>query len=130
MPNLQTYKLHSHKDHRGELLSNLNKDLGENVRHFFIATINPGKSRGNHYHKRKKEWFIILGGKAKIILTNVETKKTKEYPIASEDSLVYEMDVNTIHTIKNISKTPITLIALVNEFFDKEDPDTFTSKDL
>src|SRR3990172_10884440 len=124
MLKLKTIPLEAHHDRRGLLLGNSSKNMGKQIRHFFIATINPGESRGNHYHHHKKEWFIILGGKARMDLTDIADKKRKSYIIDSDEHLAYEMPPKIIHAIKNISKKPIILIALVNEFLDKNNPDT------
>lgn len=125
MIDIKTFPLEVHQDHRGLLLGNLDKDLGKQIQHFFVATINPGKSRGKHYHNKKKEWFIILGGKVKLDLVDIKSNEKRSIILDSNDHLIYEMPPGIVHSFKNISKTTITLLALVNEFLNKNKPDTY-----
>ena len=40
-------------------------------------TINPGKTRGNHFHFTKVERFFALSGKGKIVYKNINSGKQK-----------------------------------------------------
>ena len=123
---MKKFLLKKHGDNRGSLVeSTLPSDIFDKIKHFFISKSAPGVVRGNHYHKHKREWFYLLQGKAKIRLYNLETKQKEEHILLDQNIDVIEMEPNVVHTITNIGENEMILLALVNEKFDKDNPDTF-----
>lgn len=45
---------------------------------FHITSINPGKERGNHFHKNATEWIFFLGGKATLLWRKVGGKSVNK----------------------------------------------------
>jgi UDP-2-acetamido-2,6-beta-L-arabino-hexul-4-ose reductase len=88
---VKTKKLKIHFDERGWLAEILREDeIKEKIKQVYVATIEPGKIRGNHYHLKRKEWFFILKGEGKLYLKNPKTKRKKILKISEKAKRVVE----------------------------------------
>ena len=77
--NLETRNLMpivQHKDERGFFSELIRTDIGGQ---FSYSTTLPGITRGNHFHTRKIERFMVIGGKAKISLRKIGSKKVYDF---------------------------------------------------
>ncbi len=91
-----------------------------------LLIINPGCSRGGHYHSRKEEWFCCIRGCCRMDLMNMHSKARKY--IVQDDSKREFIKVEPfwIHTLTNLSNVvTCDLIIIISEKFDVSDPDTF-----
>ena len=123
---MKKFPLKKHSDERGILTeSTLPLEVFDDIKHFFISKSEPGIIRGNHYHKRKREWFYLLQGKAQIYLYDLRSKEKTEYLVSDQNPEMVEMEPNVVHAIKNIGENEMILLALVNEKFNYDDSDTF-----
>jgi dTDP-4-dehydrorhamnose 3,5-epimerase-like enzyme len=92
-------------DERGTLIQCLTKnELKANGSFIDFGTIYGGniirnKIRGNHYHKNKEEYFIILKGKAKVYLEDINTKERLEGIIMSVGDRI-RVGKNIAHAIR------------------------------
>ena len=48
---------------------------------FHIASIKPGKERGNHFHENATEWIFFLGGKATLLWRKVGGKSVNKIEV-------------------------------------------------
>lgn len=94
----------------------------------FFSTSMPGVIRGNHYHKRKIEYFCVIEGIARIKLRNRDTNEVKECIVSGEAPEIVEMTINWTHNIQNISEGEMKLLVWANEVFNINDPDTFAEE--
>ena len=60
--NIKDFKI-NYKDERGIIKDLIQK---KNINAITYITINKGKVRGNHYHKKTIQWNYILSGKLKV----------------------------------------------------------------
>jgi len=118
-------KLEIKRDERGDLIE-VFKIPG--VGQIFYATTKPGAIRGNHYHKRKKEYFCIIEGEAKIRLRNRDNNEVEEHIVSGDRPEIIEMKINWTHNIENIGDTEMKLLAWTNEIFNPENPDTYAEE--
>lgn len=125
---IETIKLSKNVDERGNLLANTREDIMHEVKHFFVSRSVPGAVRGNHYHKHKTEWFLIIQGTCEIKVKDMETEEEERLTISDNDSVLVSMVPGKAHAMKNIGDNELILLALVNEVLDKEDPDTYPYK--
>lgn len=115
------------RDHRGWLAEIIrpedvyNKTFGQ----VLVTTASPGKVKGNHYHKRKTEWYCVISGKGLLSLRDNSTKKVVDIEVNGHDMKLIEIPPNHFHSIKNIGDKDMYLLAYVNEPFDPKDPDIF-----
>jgi dTDP-4-dehydrorhamnose 3,5-epimerase-like enzyme len=93
-----------HKDDRGSITGLLNFGQWEELN---IIESEAGVKRGNHYHKYTQELFVILDGRIKISLQNVEDDKLigeiEEYEVRQGD--VFMIETNTNHVFDILEKS-------------------------
>jgi len=112
------------QDERGFLIEFLKrtelpeKEFGQ----IYLATLAPGKMRGNHFHANKSEWLCIIQGRAHIALEQIKTKERKELDVDAEAEKITRIVIppNIAHTIKNTSDTPLVIVAYTERLYDAE----------
>ncbi len=118
--------LQKHQDSRGLLIQNDYPEIFEEMKHFLVSFSEPGVIRGNHYHLRKKEWFLVIQGTAELHLTNTKTHEQSTYVIQGSQPELFLMEPSIAHAFKNIGSDQLVFLGLVNEAFDESDPDTIS----
>lgn len=93
----------------------------------FYVVIEPGESRGNHYHTHKIEHFLVIWGSAVISVKDRESGNVMKAEVAGQKPMVAKMAVNHTHNIVANSEGCILLV-WSEELFDEEDPDTFAEE--
>ena len=106
-------------DERGLLAELLQNPYKAEVRHIFVATVNPN---------RKKEWFCILHGKLTFVFENPDTKEKRKFYFSDNHVQIVEVPTNIAHKVVNESNELAIFVSLVNETFDPQDPDTYFYK--
>ncbi|NCD10923.1 MAG: cupin domain-containing protein [Epsilonproteobacteria bacterium] len=93
-----------HKDDRGSITGLVNFGQWEELN---IIESEAGVKRGNHYHKNTQELFVILDGKIKISLQNIQGDRLageiKEYEVKQGD--VFMIEINTNHVFEILEKS-------------------------
>ena len=113
-------------DERGYLSEVLKTNTKGQV---FFSVTKPGIVRGNHFHRRKIERFIVIKGNAVIRLRKIGTNEIIEYNInADEKPGFVDMPIYHTHNIENIGNTEMTTLFWTNEFYSPDDPDTYFEK--
>lgn len=115
-------KLISHPDKRGVFTEILKTGTGGQVSY---SSTRPGICRGNHFHTRKIERFIVIKGKAEIKLRRIGTKEVYTFNLDGKEPAFVDMPVWYTHNITNTGKEDLYTIFWVNELFDVNDPDTY-----
>jgi len=120
--NFFPYSLSQHTDQRGSFVE-LIKSHNENQVSF--STTKPGISRGNHFHTRKLERFVVLKGKALIQIRRVGTEKVIPIEVLGNNPSFVDIPIWHTHSITNIGDEDLYTMFWTNEFFDPSDPDTY-----
>jgi UDP-2-acetamido-2,6-beta-L-arabino-hexul-4-ose reductase len=116
-----SYPLISHQDDRGKFVEILKtKDAGQ----FSFFTINPGVTRGQHYHHTKTEKFLVVKGLAKFRFKNLLTNERSEFSVSGNDHVVVESIPGWAHDISNPAQEEALVMLWANENFNPENPDT------
>lgn len=129
MINYTTTKATKHIDKRGFLVDFLkgtevetqHKKLGQI---YFVTFENKNTVRGNHFHKKKDEWFVVVRGKLKVILENITTKERKTF-VLDGDSDKYErvyVERNIAHAFVSLTKKA-EMINYASKSYDAKKPD-------
>ena len=124
-------KLDVKSDERGWLAEILRK---ENLRgkndfgQILITVAKPDVTKGNHYHKRKHEWFCAIRGRGKLLLKDVTSDECQEVLMGDENMVAVKIPPNVIHAIQNIGDKMLYLLIYIDEPFNQQDPDTFPGK--
>jgi UDP-2-acetamido-2,6-beta-L-arabino-hexul-4-ose reductase len=115
-------KLQKHSDNRGDFIEVIRLGIGGQVS--FSTTV-PGITRGNHFHTRKIERFIVIKGRALIELRKIGTKDKLQFELDGNEPSYVDMPIWYTHNIKNIGDDVLYTQFWINEHFDPADPDTF-----
>lgn len=109
-------------DNRGSFTETLRTSTGGQ---FSFSTTNPGITRGNHFHTRKIERFIVISGEAVIRLRRIGTDEVLEFRLDGNNPSFVDMPVWYTHNITNTGKEELLTLFWINEFYNPDDPDTF-----
>lgn len=115
-------RLNRHEDKRGTFVEIMKMQSGGQVS---FSTTKSGITRGNHFHTRKAERFVVIQGEASIKLRRIGTEEVKEFEINGEQPAYVDIPVWHTHNITNIGKGELLTIFWINEFYDASDPDTY-----
>ncbi len=122
IPGHYPVQLAQHTDDRGTYVETVKSQSGGQVS---FSTTKPGITRGNHFHTRKIERFAVIKGKASIQLRRIGTQDVISYDLDGNKPSYVDMPVWYTHNITNTGDEDLYTIFWVNEFFDKNDPDTY-----
>ena len=117
--------LKKNTDQRGTFIETTKTSLGGQ---FSYSTTIPGVTRGNHYHTRKIERFIVIRGKAVIELRRIGTAEILRFELDGEKPSFVDMPIWFTHNITNVGDDELITLFWINEFFNPDDPDTFFEK--
>lgn len=116
-------------DYRGQLvvflknceLTHPYKDFGQI---YFVTFDREGVIRGNHYHKRWREWFGVVSGRLEVVLRDLSSEEQVALELDGDldDYVRLEIGPNIVHAFRSLTPTA----ALLN-YTDKEwsSDDTF-----
>ena len=124
-------KLDIRSDERGWLTEILRKENLAKKNDFgqiLVTVAKPGIIKGNHYHKRKEEWFCVVRGKGKLLLKDVTSDQCQEVLMGDENMVAVKIPSNVTHSIQNIGNEMLYLLIYIDEPFNRQDPDTFPGK--
>jgi UDP-2-acetamido-2,6-beta-L-arabino-hexul-4-ose reductase len=115
--------LTSHLDARGAFVELVRTGSGGQ---FSFSSTLPGVTRGNHFHSRKIERFVVIGGQGLIKLRKYRSTQTVEFLLDGARPAYVDMPIWYTHNIRNIGETELLTAFWVNEVFDPAAPDTFS----
>ena len=109
-------------DQRGRLVESIRSHgAGGQV---FVSTTNEGFTRGEHFHLRKIERFVVLAGRAEIALRKMCTDEVISFEVSGDDPVAIDMPTMWTHNITARDGEATTLF-WTNELFDPDHPDTY-----
>lgn len=115
-------ELNKHSDERGFFSEIIKTEIGGQ---FSYSTTLPGITRGNHFHTRKIERFIVIAGKAKISLRKIGSNAVHEFLLDGEYPSFIDMPIWYTHNITNIGDSKLITAFWINEAYNPEDTDTY-----
>ena len=114
--------LERHADSRGSFFEILRSHGGNGQTSF--STTTPGITRGNHFHRRKVERFVVLSGKGRISLRRTLTKQSVSFDVDGEHPVAVDMPTMWAHNIVNVGTEPLYTAFWTDDLFDPGRPDT------
>lgn len=103
-------RFEKHNDSRGQLVvflrnGNLESSLKEFGQIYFVTFDSINMIRGNHYHRRWREWFGVVNGKLAVELMDVNTQERRSLVLDgdSDDYTRLEIGPNIAHAFRSIS---------------------------
>lgn len=116
------YKLTPHSDPRGSFVELIKLNSGGQVS--FSTTVR-GITRGNHFHIRKAERFVVIKGRARIQLRRIGSDKILSFELDGNHPSFVDMPIWYTHNITNIGKEDLYTIFWINEHYNPDDGDTY-----
>lgn len=110
-------------DRRGSLVETV-KVHGGGGQTFFSSTV-PGVTRGEHYHERKIERFVVIDGQARIRLRKLFTDEVLAFDVTGEEPVAVDMPTFWVHNITNTGDRDLYTLFWTDSVFDPEHPDTY-----
>ena len=111
-----------HGDARGSLFEVVKSMGGGQV---FMSTTHPGITRGNHFHTRKVERFLVASGEADICLRKLFGNEVTCFKVSGGAPCYVDIPTFHTHCISNTGQTELVTLFWANEIYDPADPDTF-----
>ena len=90
-----------HTDPRGSLFEAVKSPNGGQS---FMSTTHPGITRGNHYHTRKVERFLVTGGEAEIKLRHLFGNEVQTFRVSGEQPSYVDIPTLHTHNITNVGR--------------------------
>jgi len=120
-----SYDLKMNVDNRGSFTEFIKTfDRGQ----ISVNVLNPGITKGNHWHHTKNEKFLVVSGKGVIRFRKINSDEVIEYFVSGNKMVVVDVPTGYTHNIENLGNTDMVTIIWVNECFDMEKPDTYYLK--
>lgn len=114
--------LHLNSDSRGHLFEAVKTEMGGQC---FVSTTKPGITRGNHFHLRKLERFLVTSGEAIIRVRRLDHTDVTEFRVSGERPQFIDIPTLHTHNITNVGDADLTTLFWAHEIFDPDRPDTF-----
>lgn len=114
--------LELHADSRGELFEAIKADQGGQA---FLSSTHPGVTRGNHFHLRKVERFLVVGGEADIRLRKLFSHEVVIFRVSGDRPAFVDIPTFHTHSITNIGSKELHTLFWANEIFDPNNADTY-----
>ena len=110
-------------DARGNLFEAVRSHGGRS--HVFCSTTGPGHTRGQHFHRRKVERFLVLRGTAEIALRRLFDDTVVRFKVSGDDPAIVDMPTMWAHAITNIGNDDLLTMFWANDILDPQHPDTY-----
>jgi len=91
----------------------------------YVFTAAPGAVKGNHFHRRKMEWFCVVAGEGELDLYEVEGGRGETFVMRALEPAVVRIPPGVAHSMVNTGVDELVVLAYVTEPFDPNDTDTY-----
>lgn len=114
-------------DDRGNLivflrLSDLAKSHEQFGQIYFVTFKKKGVVRGNHYHKKIREWFGVVNGKVQVVMKDVNTGERQSIILDASDERYIRLEIgpNIAHAFKSLT-SQASLLNYTNKEWESDD---------
>ena len=112
-----------HSDARGSFVETVRVHGGGGQTSF--STTVPGVTRGEHFHLKKIERFVVIGGRARISLRKLFTNDVVSFDVTGDAPVAIDMPTMWAHNITNTGDSELFTLFWTNTVFDPDNPDTY-----
>jgi dTDP-4-dehydrorhamnose 3,5-epimerase-like enzyme len=91
--------------------------------HAYMVSVAPGRSRANHYHQKKEEWFAVVSGRIEVLLSHLHTGDSASVVLDCADPICRLLYIPPFvaHSIRNPESTASTLVVFSRSPEDRDD---------
>lgn len=93
-----------------------------------FSTTTPGITRGQHFHRRKVERFVVLSGTAEVTMRCLFKDEILRFTVDGSKPVAIDMPTLWAHNITNTGESELYTMFWANELFDASCPDTYPEK--
>ena len=122
-PRFGVTRFEKRTDPRGSLVETV-KSHGSGGQVFFSSTV-PGVTRGEHFHLKKIERFVVISGTARIQLRRLFTNQLTSFEVTGENPVAIDMPTMWAHNITNTGDSELLTLFWTDSIFDPAAPDTY-----
>jgi UDP-2-acetamido-2,6-beta-L-arabino-hexul-4-ose reductase len=115
-----------HRDERGTLFECVRAHDGP--AQVFCSTTRPGQTRGQHFHLRKIERFLVLQGSGEIALRRLFDDEIVRFAVNGAEPAIIDMPTMWAHSITNTGTAELTTLFWADELLDPARPDTYPER--
>ena len=113
-------KLETRSDPRGGLVEAV-KSHGGGGQTFFSNTV-PGATRGDHFHLRKVERFVVIEGQARMRLRKLFSDEVTDIDVTGDAPVAVDMPTMWAHNITNTGDSDLLTLFWSDSIFDPNIP--------
>jgi UDP-2-acetamido-2,6-beta-L-arabino-hexul-4-ose reductase len=110
-----------HADARGFLFEAVKSHHGGQS---FVSSTVPDIVRGNHFHRRKVERFLVVNGTAEIRVRKLFGEQADTFKVKGGEPAYIDIPTLHTHNIRNTGESELTTLFWAHEMFDPSNPDT------
>jgi UDP-2-acetamido-2,6-beta-L-arabino-hexul-4-ose reductase len=114
-------KVAFHADARGWVIEPVGEAQLHAQRNTHVALTAPGAVRGNHFHHRATEVFVVIGPG---LVRWRENGVVRDVNVPEGDAMRFTVPPEIPHAIKNTGPRPMVLMAFSSQPHDRANPDT------
>lgn len=120
-------RLQAHTDDRGWLAEIIRpEDVDDsNFGQIHITVVNPGKTRGKHYHKRRTEWFSVIKGEGILYLRDMKNGIEEKIKMSGKNLSLAKIPPLLFHSFENTGQDEMYLLVYGDEPFKLNNQDTY-----
>ena len=120
-PKVLVEKVEFFSDARGWVIEPIAEGLLSAQRNVHVVLTEPGGIRGNHYHERSTEVFVVMGPG---LVRFREADGLRDVRVPEGEALRFTIPPGTPHAIYNPGTKPMLLMAFNSLPHDRAHPDT------
>lgn len=117
-----TVALRPRVDQRGSLVEVVRSHGGASQ--FSFSTTRPGHSRANHFHRRKIERIVPVGGAALISMRRLFHDETIAVRVRAHSAVAVDVPTLWAHRVDNDGDGDLHLVFWADALLDRDNPDT------
>lgn len=121
-PDWMPGRLVTHGDDRGVFFEAIKVASGGQTS---VSTTAPGITRGQHWHRRKVERFVVVRGQARIQLRRLFDAEVIDIDVFGDEPTAVDMPTMVVHNITNTGAEELVTLFWTNDLFDPANPDTY-----
>lgn len=115
-----------HADPRGRLIETFRAHgpAGQG----YLSTTRPGMVRGEHYHLRKIERFIVFSGEAEIQLRKLFDDEIQTFRVSGQQPVYIDMPTMWVHNLRNVGSDDLVAAFWSDQLLDPQTVDQYPMK--
>lgn len=94
----------------------------------YLSSTKPGQTRGEHYHLRKVERFVVFSGEAEIAVRRLFSDEVVRLRVSGARPSIVDMPTMWTHNIRNVGDSDVITAFWSDQLLDPADPDQYPLK--